>query len=321
MGPQGPSPQPALCPGTSLFPHHLPPPGFPGDQWGGGWAKRPVPVPQPFSPAHDLMSEQHTAHFGVLVLPLVDDGLRKEKCMSLGGRRLLSRPGEGQVGPPPREEYALQLSLGAQECKAGAGNRASQTGTAIRMGKNGVRSTESVRPQAALSGDSSALGHGGPPTTLTKTRHMLQPPRFSQASSLQALPPAPHPGNLCRPGQRLPLGLLKLPLTPQPVPSLSLALKQGVSFLNAHLASNLKRLGLPAIPHLWVSFSVDSLQPLPRLSAIQSHFATSQSASQTIVTTGILETHHFFLFPGIGWRLLEACVCGKAQASTSSSGP
>lgn len=68
------------------------------------------------------MSEQHTAHFGVLVLPLVDDGLGKEKCMSLGGRRLLSRRGEGQVGPPPREEYALQLSLGAQECKAGAGN-------------------------------------------------------------------------------------------------------------------------------------------------------------------------------------------------------
>lgn len=59
------------------------------------------------------------------------------------------------------------------------------------MGKNGVRSKGSVCPQAALSGASSALGQGDPPTTLTKT--MLQPPRFSQASSLQALPPAPQP--------------------------------------------------------------------------------------------------------------------------------
>lgn len=106
-------------------------------------------MPQPFSPAHDLMGEQHTAHFGVLVLPFVDDGLGK-KCTSLGGRRLHSRPGEGQVGPPPREEYALQLSLGAQECKAGAGNLASQTGTTIRMGKNGVRSTDSVHRQHFL---------------------------------------------------------------------------------------------------------------------------------------------------------------------------
>lgn len=173
--------------------HHLPLPGFPGDQWGGGWAKRPVPALQPFSPAHDLMSEQHTAHFGVLVLPFIDDGLGKKKCTSLGGRRLLLRPGEGQVGPPPREEYALQLSLRAQECKAGAGNLASQIRTAIRMGKNGVRSMDSVCPQAALSGGSSALGQGGPPITLTKTRHMPQPPRFSQASSPQGLLPAPRP--------------------------------------------------------------------------------------------------------------------------------
>lgn len=46
-------------------------------------------------------------------------------------------------------------------------------------------------PQAALSGANSALGQGCPPITLTKTRHILQTPRFSQASSPQALPPAP----------------------------------------------------------------------------------------------------------------------------------
>ena len=141
-------------------------------------------------------------------------------------------------------------------------------------------------------------------------------PPGSPASSSATLPIR----HLRRPGQRLPLGPLDHSPTPQPVPSLSLALKQGVSFPNTHLTSNLKRLGLSAIPHLWVSFSVDSLQPLPRLLAIQSHFATSQSASQTIVTTGILETHNFFLYPGTGWRLLEACLCGNAQASTSSSG-
>lgn len=69
---------------------------------------------------------------------------------------------EGQLGPAPGEEYALQLSLGAQECKEGAGNLASQTSTTIRMGKSGMRSTDSVCPQAALSGASSAQGQGGP---------------------------------------------------------------------------------------------------------------------------------------------------------------
>lgn len=37
MGPQGPSPQPALCPGASLFPHRPHPPGFPREQQGGRW--------------------------------------------------------------------------------------------------------------------------------------------------------------------------------------------------------------------------------------------------------------------------------------------
>lgn len=54
---------------------------------------------------------------------------------------------------------------------------------------------------------------------------------------------------------------------------------------------------------------------------MQSHFATAWSASHTMATTGFLETHHFLLCPGIRWGLLEDCLCGKAQVSTSSCRP
>lgn len=37
-------------------------------------------VTQPISPAHNLVGEQHSAHFGVLVLPFIDDGLGEGKC-------------------------------------------------------------------------------------------------------------------------------------------------------------------------------------------------------------------------------------------------
>lgn len=43
--------------------------------WESGKILAKVQGTQPFSPAHDLMGEQHSAHFGVLVLPLIDDGL------------------------------------------------------------------------------------------------------------------------------------------------------------------------------------------------------------------------------------------------------
>lgn len=66
-----------------------------GRAWWGPRGK--VQVTQTFSPAHDLMSEQHSAHFGVLVLPLIDDGLGGEgERTGLRGRRLLSSPSGGK---------------------------------------------------------------------------------------------------------------------------------------------------------------------------------------------------------------------------------
>lgn len=47
---------------------------------------------QPISPAHDLVGEQHSAHFGILVLPFIDDGLGEGECTGWRGRRLLSSP-------------------------------------------------------------------------------------------------------------------------------------------------------------------------------------------------------------------------------------
>lgn len=61
-------------------------------------------VTQPFSPAHDLMGEQHSAHFRVLVLTLIDDGLGREEEHRLERKEaplLSKRSRERGMAPPP----------------------------------------------------------------------------------------------------------------------------------------------------------------------------------------------------------------------------
>jgi hypothetical protein len=101
MGPQGPSPLPALCPGASLLPHPTPPPASTGSQGcceveGRAWweglvtslQRGMVQVTQSISPAHDLVGEQHSAHFRVLVLPLIDDGLGEGEVRRVEGKEV-----------------------------------------------------------------------------------------------------------------------------------------------------------------------------------------------------------------------------------------
>jgi hypothetical protein len=47
-----------------------------------------VQVTQSISPAHDLVGEQHSAHFRVLVLPLIDDGLGEGEVRRVEGKEV-----------------------------------------------------------------------------------------------------------------------------------------------------------------------------------------------------------------------------------------
>lgn len=152
MGPQGPSPLPALCPGASLLPHHLPTPGLPGDQGRGGggsdgegrawcesWAtagpRGKGQVTRPFSPAHDLVGEQHSAHFGVLVLPLVDDGLGKGKEAPLKAKD------KGPVAPAPGKSTPSNSLWGPRSAKRGLGAWIHQPGPPPESARGACLST------------------------------------------------------------------------------------------------------------------------------------------------------------------------------------
>lgn len=223
--------------------------------WGSlatSWPRDNVKVTQTFSPAHDLMGEQHSAHFRVLVLPLIDDGL--------GETGSAQAQGGGSSDVKCRGRWALPLGKimpskslgGAEDCKAGPGSLAPQTRTTTRSGKSGMRSVDSVCLQAAFSRSCYAWGQGGSLTkdqgqaemgvdipVLTIPMALVDLCFCSQALSSRPSQPANHPlpPTLSFPQSRpasLPWTIgsasSRIPWPP--------LLKQGASFLNANLASH-----------------------------------------------------------------------------------
>lgn len=119
----------------------------------------------PFSPAHDLVGEQHAAHLRVFVLPLIDDGLgeggRAQAQVAVGSSYVpvQGRDGHCPLGtpyPPSHSEEGLGV-------RAGTGNLTPQTRITTRTGPSGTDSIDSVCPQAVLSRCSSAWEQGPRP--------------------------------------------------------------------------------------------------------------------------------------------------------------
>lgn len=133
-------------------------------RWGSLTKSRPrvkVQVSQPFSPAHDLVGEQHAAHLRVFVLPLIDDGLGRGKGTGSSGCGLLLGPSAaGRWAPPPGNTIPSKPLCGGLGVRAGTGSPAPQTGITTRTDSSGTNSIDSVCPQAALSRSSSAWDQG-----------------------------------------------------------------------------------------------------------------------------------------------------------------
>lgn len=232
---------------------------------------------------------------------------RREEEHRLKGKEapLVSHAG-GEVGFAPWEDCALQVAGGTDERKAGAGRLAPPTRTTTREGLSGMRSVDSVCPQTAFSRSGSASGQGGPQTK-----------DQGQAGMGVDIPIPTIPMDFCYcplgyPSQLFSLSQVQVSVAPLDYsisvlrgPPLS-GLKQGVSFLNRKPGSPFYNpWASTPCPTCGVPFSLDFLHHLPHLSSTQSCFVTVHSVFPLTRTTGFLETNHFFLCPGIGWKHLE----------------
>lgn len=125
--------------------------------WGSlatSWLKGKVKMTQSPSPAHDLMGEQHSAHFRVLVLSLIDNGLGERESAQAHGEECPNVGGETDLS---LEKIMPSKSLQDTEgCRARAGSLAPQSRITDRVGNSGMRSTDSICPQAAPSRSISA---------------------------------------------------------------------------------------------------------------------------------------------------------------------
>lgn len=89
---------------------------------------------QTFSPAHDLMGEQHAAHFGVLVLPLIDDCLGERRNAQAQEEEGCSQiQVQGRYGPYSQGRSCTPTCSGApkkaeQELGPGSPNQEPQRG-------------------------------------------------------------------------------------------------------------------------------------------------------------------------------------------------
>lgn len=264
---------------------------------------------QPFSPAHDLVGEQHSAHFRVLVLPFIDNGLEERgrtQAQGEGGSSYVTCRGRDGFCPVGRS--CLPSCLGDRRVQS----RSWASGSPNQDYHQGGPEWHEVC-RFCLSTDSFfqfwlCLGPGW---------SQDQAPRSGWDGGRHSYPTIPM--DLCFCAQvlscRLPqpahqLSLAQVSVSPLDY-SISLLMgpplsapKQGASFLNRESGFPFYNPpGLPSMSHLWGPF-------LTELSSTSStlvpHTVLLCHCSFCLFpptrTTGFLETNHFFLCPEIGWK-------------------